>query len=252
MAKTDWNSTLYDQKHAFVFEYGKSLLSLLNPQAGEVILDLGCGTGHLTQAIAESGARVIGTDNSASMIESAKQAYPTIEFLVADARTYTSPDTFDAIFSNAALHWIPEAEEVVQHMAASLKSGGRLVLEMGGKGNIAHIEQAFRQSLRSLAPDLQLSGWYFPSIGQYTSLLERYNLQVHSAVLFDRPTELEDGENGLRNWVQMFYAPALNKLSTEAKQQLLSAMEEQLRPTLFKDGTWTADYRRLRIVAYKE
>ncbi|HEV2660926.1 MAG TPA: class I SAM-dependent methyltransferase, partial [Ktedonobacteraceae bacterium] len=101
MAKTDWNSTLYDQKHAFIFEYGKGLLSLLDPQPGEVILDLGCGTGHLTKTIAESGAHVIGTDSSASMIASAQQNYPAIEFLVADARTYTAPATFDAIFSNA-------------------------------------------------------------------------------------------------------------------------------------------------------
>ncbi len=252
MAKTDWNSTLYDQKHNFVFEYGKSLLALLDPQPGEVILDLGCGTGHLTKTIADSGARVIGTDSSASMIASARQTYPGIEFLVADARTYISPVTFDAIFSNAALHWIPQAEQVVQCMVASLKPGGRLILEMGGKGNIAQIRQAFQQSLQTLASHVELFHWYFPSIGQYTSLLEQYGLQVQSAALFDRPTVLEDGERGLRNWVQMFYASTLNSVPDEAKRRLLASMEEQLRDTLFKDGTWVADYRRLRVVAYKE
>jgi trans-aconitate methyltransferase len=251
MAKTDWNSMLYDQKHAFVFEYGKSLLSLLDPQSGEVILDLGCGTGHLTKSIAESGARVIGTDSSASMIESARETYPDIEFLVADARTYTAPETFDAIFSNATLHWIPEAEQVVQCIATSLKPGGRLVLEMGGKGNIAHIQQACERYLRVLAPDSKLFDWYFPSIGQYTPLLERYGLEVQSALLFDRPTKLEDGEQGLRNWMQMFYASVVSNLPDEAKQQLLSGMEKDLRAVLFKDGSWVADYRRLRIVAYK-
>ena len=251
MAKTDWNSTLYDQKHAFVFEYGKDLLSLLDPQPGEVILDLGCGTGHLTKTIAESGARAIGTDSSASMIASAQQTYPDIEFLVADARTYTSPATFDAIFSNATLHWIPEAEQVAQCMATSLKPGGRLILEMGGKGNIAHIQQAFQQHLHTLAPDVQVFHWYFPSIGQYTPLLERNGLEVQSAALFDRPTKLEDGEKGLRNWVQMFYAPVLSSISDEVKQQLLACMEKDLRDALFKDGSWVADYRRLRIVAYK-
>ncbi|HEV2655437.1 MAG TPA: hypothetical protein VGT82_10780, partial [Ktedonobacteraceae bacterium] len=90
-----------------------------------------------------------------------------------------------------------------------------------------------------------------PSIGQYTPLLERYGLEVQSAALFDRPTKLEDGEQGLRNWVQMFYAPVLSNISDEAKQQLLAGMEEDLRDALFKDGSWVADYRRLRIVAYK-
>jgi trans-aconitate methyltransferase len=186
------------------------------------------------------------------MIESARQTYPCIEFLVADARTYASPATFDAIFSNATLHWIPEAELVVQCMATSLKPGGRLVLEMGGKGNIAHIQQAFQHYLHVLAPDTQLFGWYFPSIGQYTPLLERYGLEVRSALLFDRPTKLEDGEKGLRNWMQMFYTSVLSNIPDEAKQQLLSDMEKDLQDALFKDSSWIADYRRLRIVAYKK
>jgi len=252
MSKSDWNSTLYDQKHAFVFEYGKSLFSLLAPQPGESILDLGCGTGHLTKTIADAGARVLGIDSSASMIESARTAYPDVEFLVADAREFTAPATFDAIFSNAALHWIPEAEQVVRCIAASLKPGGRLIAELGGKGNIAHIEQAFRQSLRELAPYLKSSQWYFPSIGQYTSLLEKYDLAVRSAVLFDRPTKLEEGERGLRNWLQMFYTKVLNSVPDDVQQQVLARTEEQLRGLLFKDGDWIADYKRLRIVAYKE
>jgi trans-aconitate methyltransferase len=112
--KNNWDATFYDQKHRFVSEYGKSLIPLLDPQPGELILDIGCGTGHLTQAIAESGAHVIGIDSSASMIETARAAYPDLEFLVADARHFSFPTPFDAVFSNAVLHWIPEAEEVVR------------------------------------------------------------------------------------------------------------------------------------------
>jgi len=151
MPKNNWNASLYDQKHSFVSEYGKSLIPLLEPQAGESILDIGCGTGHLTKAIAEADAHVVGIDSSASMIETARTTYPDLKFLVADARNFSFPTPFDAVFSNAALHWIPEAEEVVRSIAAALKPGGRFVAEFGGKGNIATIISAFQQSLREVA-----------------------------------------------------------------------------------------------------
>jgi trans-aconitate methyltransferase len=252
MPDNSWNTTLYDQKHAFVFEYGKSLLPLLNPQAGESILDLGCGSGHLTHDIAQSGAHVIGVDSAASMIEAARVSYPNIEFLVADARTFSFPFAFDAIFSNATLHWIPEADVVVQHIVTALKTGGRLVAEFGGKGNVALITTTVQQSLWEVAQVKAHSGWYFPSIGEYTSLLERYGLAVQSAVLFDRPTPLEDGDRGLRNWIQMFGGNMLTGVSDDGKQQVLARTEEKLRDRLYKDGQWFADYRRLRIVAIKE
>ncbi len=126
MPEIEWNPGLYDQKHAFIFEYGKGLLSILAPREGERILDLGCGTGHLTQAIAASGARVVGIDSSLEMIEQARITYPDIEFLVADARAFSFPYQFDAVFSNAALHWIPEAERVVEHIAIALRPGGQV------------------------------------------------------------------------------------------------------------------------------
>jgi trans-aconitate 2-methyltransferase len=252
MPSNDWNPSLYDQKHAFVFEYGKDLISLLQPHPGETILDLGCGTGHLTKAIAASGARVIGIDNSAKMIETARSTYPEIEFLVADARDFSFPFPFDAIFSNAALHWIPEAEQVVQCIAASLKTGGRLVAEFGGKGNIAHIITAIQQSTQELLQIEVGADWYFPSIGEYATLLEKHDLAVSSALLFDRPTQLEDGEQGMRNWIKMFKESMFLAIPDDAKEKVLASVEEKLRPVLFRDGHWFADYRRLRIVAYKD
>src|SRR5258707_4644091 len=150
MPDTDWNVSLYDQKHAFVFEYGKGVISLLEPKAGETILDLGCGTGHLAKSIADAGARVVGMDSSASMVEAAQTAYPDIEFLVADARNFSFPTRFDAVFSNATLHWVPEAESVVQCIARALKPGGRFVTEFGGKGNEAQITTARQPYLREL------------------------------------------------------------------------------------------------------
>ncbi len=252
MSVNAWNASLYDQKHAFVSEYGKSLLSILDPQAGENILDIGCGTGHLSSEIAQVGASVVGIDSSASMIETARKSYPGLDFRVEDARTFVLPAHFDAIFSNAALHWIPEAERVVCNLAVSLKPGGRFVLEMGGKGNIAQLVEATRQSVRELMQREIETPWYFPSIGEYTPILERYGLLVRSAILFDRPTPLEDGADGVRTWLTMFGEQMLRDVPAEMKSVVLARIEEKLRPTFFKSDRWVIGYCRLRLVAYKQ
>lgn len=251
MPNNNWDTSLYDQKHAFVYEYGKGLIPLLQPQPGELILDLGCGTGHLTHAIAESGALVIGIDSSASMIETAQSTYPQLGFHAADARDFSFASPFDAIFSNATLHWIMEAEQVVRCIAASLKPGGRFVAEFGGRGNVATIRAAVQQSFRELMHRDVDFGWYFPSIGEYTPLLEKHDLNVRSALLFDRPTPLEDGEMGLRNWIQMFGERVFHDVPDVMKQQILERTEKKTRDRLFNNGQWFADYTRLRIVAYK-
>ncbi len=252
MPGNDWNAALYDQKHAFVFEYGKGLLAVLEPQAGERILDLGCGTGHLTQKIAATGAHVVGIDSSPEMIEQARKAYPDIEFLVADARDFSFPYRFDAVFSNATLHWIPEAEQVVERVSTALRPGGRLVAEFGGKGNVASIVSALQEAMVELTGVAVEAGWYYPSIGQYTPLLEKHGLTVQSAVLFDRPTKLEEREKGLRNWIAMFCQGMLRSVPADVRPQVIERVEAILRPELFRDGNWFADYRRLRLVAYKE
>jgi trans-aconitate methyltransferase len=251
MPTNNWNASLYDQKHSFVSEYGKNLIPLLEPQPGESILDIGCGTGHLTKAIAETGAHVVGIDSSSSMIETARTTYPDLEFLVADARNLSFPTPFDAVFSNAALHWIPEAEKVIHSIATALKPGGRFVAEFGGKGNIAAIMSALQQSLREVADIEADFSWYFPSIGEYTSLLEQYGLAVQLALLFDRPTKLEDGEKGLRNWLLMFRRDMLENLPDETRSQVIERTEAKARDLLFKEDHWIADYRRLRIIARK-
>src|SRR5258708_29198466 len=252
MPDTDWNVALYDQKHAFVFEYGKGVISLLEPKPGETILDLGCGTGHPAKSIADAGAKVVGMDSSASMVEAARTAYPDIEFLVADARNFSLPTSFDAVFSNATLHWVPEAESAVQCIARTLKPGGRFVTEFGGKGNVAQITTALQQSLQELLHREVDSGWNFPSIGGYASLLEKNGVLVRRSWLFDRPTKLEEGEKGLRNWIRVFIWRMLRNVPEDVKQQALERTEAKLRSQLFRDGNWFADYRRLRVVAYKE
>jgi trans-aconitate methyltransferase len=251
MSDDRWDPALYDQKHSFVFEYGRSLVSLLNPQAGERILDLGCGPGQLTRAISESGADVIGIDNSAKMIATARAHYPELKFEQADARSFTFPYLFDAIFSNAALHWILDAESVVRCISRSLRPGGRFVAEFGGKRNIGRIEDALRETLRRYGRGDEGAWWYYPTIAEYAALLERHGLIVTFATLQDRLTKLEDGEAGLRNWIEMFKGELFSDIDPIKKAEILTSVENKLRPTLFGEGCWHADYRRLRIVAFK-
>src|ERR1700760_4963842 len=136
---TNWNARLYNDKHSFVFKYGEDVVQQLAPQQGERILDLGCGTGYLTNLIAQGNARVIGIDKAASMIHRAQAAYPDLDFRVMSATDFHFDTPFDAVFSNATLHWVLDKEGAVEHVARSLRTGGRFVLEMGGKGNVEEI-----------------------------------------------------------------------------------------------------------------
>ena len=225
-----WEPGLYDAVHSYVADYGRSLVDLLAPKSGERILDLGCGTGTLTQQISESGATVTGVDSSTEMIGQARQNYPKLDFRLGDIRSFHDSEPFDAVFSNAVLHWVQPPLDAILTVRAALRPGGRFVAEFGGKGNVAAVTGA-----------AGLNPWYFPSIGEYATLLEQNGFAVSSALLFDRPTELE-GEQGLREWVAMFYKPQL-------PADVIERMEVALRPKLFRDGSWIIDYKRLRIAA---
>lgn len=247
-----WNTDLYQDSHSFVWQYGEALLNLLNPKAGERILDLGCGTGQLTHAIAEKEATVIGIDADAEMIAQAQRNFPDLQFQVADARSFQLDASVDAIFSNAVLHWIPEQEQVAASLWRALKAGGRLVAEFGGKGCVQSLVDGIhivRTNLGYGAPTA--APWYFPSIGEHAALLEKQGFEVSFATLFDRPTPLE-GENGLANWVSMFAGRFLADLTPDQQANTLHTLEEWLHPSMYRDGQWIADYRRLRIVALKK
>jgi trans-aconitate methyltransferase len=251
MANDQWDAALYAGKHSFVFEHGRGLVSLLDPRPGERILDLGCGTGQLTKAIADAGAHVVGIDSSPGMIEAARARYPDLEFERADARSFSFPEAFDAVFSNAVLHWVLEAESVVRRVSGSLKPGGRFVAEFGGRGNVARIADALRDALREEGRADEGTWWYYPTVGEYSALLEKHGLEVRFATLYDRPTKLEDGERGLRNWVEMFKGEVFAGVGADAKERILKGVEDKLRGLLFREGSWHADYRRLRVVAFK-
>ncbi len=247
---SDWNAKTYDESHPFVWQMGAGVVELLDPKAGELILDLGCGTGHLTAQIAQSGAKIIGFDASPAMLESARRDYPNLDFRCADARDFNFPERFDAVFSNAALHWIHEPEAVISRVAQHLKSGGRFVAEMGGRGNIAPFETALRDAAHALNLPPFADFNYFPSLGEYATLLENGGFETLFATLFPRPTPL-DGPRGARHWLRQFRSAYLDALAETEREAVLDEAEKRLRPTSFRAGTWFADYRRLRFVAHK-
>ncbi len=251
--QTNWNAGLYDDSFSFIWEYGSSLLDLLDPKPGERILDLGCGTGHLTQQIAERGAEVIGIDRSPAMIDQANANYPGIRFDVADASDVRLDEPVDAVFSNAVLHWIRNAEGAATCIARALKPGGRLVAEFGGARNVGQIVTATIDELHraGVSNPAERNPWYFPSIAEYSALLERSGLEPVSLLLFDRPTRLDGGEQGLARWLEMFGDSFFARIPNDTVSTIVSHLEERLRPSLFRDGAWYADYRRLRVVALR-
>lgn len=248
-----WDAERYDEKHSFVYQKAKGLVDLLAPKPGERILDLGCGTGALTSEIAARGAEIVGVDRSGEMIAQAKKKYPELRFEVADARALRFEAEFDAVFSNAALHWIPEAEKVIAGVARALKPGGRFVAELGGKGNIQRLVRGFRRAFATLGlhePE-DVAPWFYPSVAEYAGLLDKQGLEVREASLFDRPTLLEDGERGLENWIRVFRQGFLEKMGEEGAVRWIREVEKQCRAELFKNGSWELDYRRLRIVSVR-
>jgi len=252
----EWNPDDYDGSHDFVFEYGADVLDLLDPAPGERVLDLGCGTGHLTADIAsavEPDGHVVGVDRSAEMVEQAREAYPDGHFVRADAREFVASEPFDAVFSNAALHWIPEQDAVTERVADLLRPGGRYVAELGGSGNVGRIVDAVVEAAARRGDEVE-SPWYFPTVGEHATLLEGHGFEVTYARLFDRPTDLEGGADGLREWLGMFGDSLLEPLGPEKRDAVVSDAEERLREQLYdaETETWTADYRRVRFVAVRD
>lgn len=244
-----WDAPTYDAAHAYVFTLAADLLDLLAPAPGERILDVGCGTGHLTAKIARAGAIVVGVDSSADMIAQARANYPTIDFRVADVTSLVLTDApFDAVFSNAVLHWVPRADDAAQSVFRALRPGGRFVAEFGGAGNVQQLCAAIAAGLAAVGASSfeSLSPWYYPSIAQYAAVLDRAGFEVVFARLFDRPTPVE---GGVRSWVEMFGTTFLGAIPPHRHDEFLAHVERAGAALVRDDGTCYADYRRLRINA---
>ncbi len=227
------------------------MIDLLDPKPGERILDVGCGTGQLTRKIADRGAEVAGLDSSPEMIGQARQNFPDLQFMLENAGNMEFQDEFDAVFSNAALHWMKNARQVANAISRALRKNGRLAVEFGGKRNIGQIEDAIEAVLvRYCGTVLPETRTYFPSVAEYSTILEASGLEVRYAYLFPRPTPLE-GANGMEDWIRQFKWYYFEPLIPEQQKSALAEVIEELRPILYGEDGWVADYRRLRIMAVK-
>ncbi len=251
-SKQQWNAAEYAREGRFVADLAGSLVDMLDAQPGEHILDLGCGDGVLTQRIAQTGAQLVGVDSSPAMAEAAKT-------LGLDARLFSIEalpfkEEFDAVFSNAALHWVRDQDAALAGVARALKPGGRFVAEMGGHGNIAALRVALCAALQQAghgALALQEQGEnHFPTSQAYRARLEVHGFVVQSIELRPRPTPL--GPGGARGWYEVFRTGVLHTLPQADREIVLRHAEALLAPVLCDAaGQWVADYVRLRFLAKK-
>lgn len=230
------------------------MVDLLQPQVGELILDLGCGTGDLTAYIHAKGCDILGVDAAAEMIAAAQVKFPEIRFEQGDVLALDQirgGRHFDAVFSNAMLHWVTQPASALEQIADSLNPGGRLVLEMGAVRNIDTIYRGITETRAKFGLPVVQSPWYFPTLSAYCTLVEACGLRVQQALHFARPTPLES-KNGMRYWLEMFAGSFMQDLNEEGRCRLLVEVERSVRDRLFRDGRWWVDYWRLQLVAYRD
>ncbi len=247
-----WDAGKYTKDFSFVHQYGSAVAELLDCGQGSTVVDLGCGNGALTNQLKNKGFRVIGIDASPDFLEAAKRSYPEINFIQADATSFSVEEPVDAVFSNAVFHWIDKDKQALMLACVykALKSGGQFVFELGGHGNNALIHRELARIFAEYGYHYKMP-FYFPTIGEYASMLEQAGFKVSYAVLFDRPTELK-GENGLKDWIDMFVkTPFEDVADSKDREDIKDMAAAALKPALYKDGKWYADYVRLRMKAYK-
>lgn len=240
----NWSPATYAANAAFVPALGAPLIARLAPRAGERILDLGCGDGTLTAQIAATGAVVVGIDSSPEMIAAARAR--GLDARIGDATALTFAGEFDAVFSNAVLHWIDDADAVLAGVSRALEPDGRFVAEFGGHTNIAAISVAMRAVFVRHAFDYTRH-WYYPTAKEYRIRLEAHGFAVEDIRLFPRPTPLP---TGMRGWLRTFAVSLFSRVPLELRERMEDEVIDLLRPSLCdSEGNWTADYVRLQFVA---
>jgi len=245
---TSWNPESYAKKARFVSDLGEPLLQLLDPKPGELILDLGCGDGALTEKIAGYGCKVIGVDSSFPQLKAAKNR--GLNVAVMDGHQLCLRRRFDAVFSNAALHWMKQPETVVAGVANSLKPAGRFIGEFGGSGNVERIRSALHAGLRRHAIDPKRTDpWYYPSPEEYSELLSKAGFIIAYIELIPRPTKLP---GDILGWLEIFAQPFTQAVPEPERASFLQEVRNELA-TCLRDGAgnWFADYVRLRFKATK-
>ncbi len=241
-----WDASLYAGHGRFVAILAESLVEALDPRPGERILDLGCGDGFLTRRIAESGAAVVGIDSSPQMVAAAREL--GVDARCIDADSLPFEDEFDAVFSNAALHWMSDHDAVLRGVRRALRPGGRVVAECGGRGNIAAIRVALLAVLTGYGiPAERIEHNYFFGAAEYRARLESHGFVVDDIALTPRPTPLA---SGMVAWLETFRRSLLELLPQEERAAAIEQIVNLLKPALCdREGQWTADYVRLRFLA---
>ncbi|WP_424362783.1 class I SAM-dependent methyltransferase [Methylocystis parvus] len=242
----DWDAAGYQRHAAFVPQLGAPLLDLLAPVEGERILDLGCGDGALTLQIAQSGASVVGVDASPQMVQAARAR--GLDAHISDGAALNFDQEFDAVFSNAALHWMRDADAVIDGVRGALKPGGRFVAEFGGHGNVAAISVALLATVRKYGANAEdVLPWYFPTPDDYRQRLEAFGFRVLEIGLIPRPTPLPTDMGG---WLDVFASGVFATLAADKRRSARDEAIDLLRPVLCDEqGNWTVDYVRLRVLA---
>ena len=243
---TAWNPSSYARNARFVSDLGEPLIDLLEPQSRESILDLGCGDGALTEKIASFGCTIMGVDASLAQIEAAKKR--GIRAAVMDGHALAFRRRFDAVFTNAALHWMKQPEKVIAAVRGCLNPGGRFVGEFGGKGNVEKIRSALHQALRNRGIDpVSIDPWYYPSPQEYSDLLNQAGFSVDYIELIPRPTQLP---GNIMGWLDVFAQPFTKSVAQSERAAFLEEVCANLALDLQNpDGSWFADYVRLRFKA---
>ena len=246
MVEQKWDAKAYAKTARFVSDLGIGAVDLLAPQPGETVIDLGCGDGALTQKIVEAGATVIGVDADQDMVEAAVAR--GLDARQANAHDFELPEVVDAVFSNAALHWLTDPSAAIKQVHAHLKPGGRFVGEFGGHGNIASVVTALRAVAIHWGLDNDcLPNWFFPTVDHFHDLLEDAGFEVHEATIFPRITYVPAG---MEAWLRLMTAKTLGKLPVNEREQFCADVAKLLEPALkTENGQWHIDYVRIQFKA---
>ena len=244
-----WSPERYEKNARFVSDLGAPVVELLAPRPGEHILDVGCGDGVLTEKLTALGCEVVGVDSSVEQVAGARAR--GLDCRVASGEDLPFTNEFDAVFSNAALHWMRRPDAVIAGVRRALKPGGRFVVEMGGHGCVAAIIAALTAALARRGLDAaRCNPWYFPTVEDYGARLAAHGFTVESIALFPRPTPLPGDVVG---WLETFAESFTAPLPAPDRPAFLAEVRDALRPVLSDaDGNWTADYVRLRFAARRE